>query len=77
MTRTVLVLGLSAVRGPATAAQALYEETPESLEARRQALERRRQGVEPALTLESGRPTKRDRRRMADWQRWSAVADPD
>lgn len=75
--RTVVVRGLSALRGPAPVAQALYEETPESIEARQRSAELRRQGVEPALGLEQGRPTKRDRRRLADWQRWSAVADPD
>ena len=32
---------------------------------------------EPALGIEQGRPTKRDRRRLADWNRWSASADTD
>ncbi|MED5619191.1 RNA-binding S4 domain-containing protein [Ideonella sp. BN130291] len=73
--RTVVVLGLSAVRGPAPVAQALYEETPESIAARQQAAEQRRLGVEPAQALEHGRPTKRDRRQLADWERWSASAD--
>lgn len=76
--RTVVVRGLSLIRGPAPVAQALYEETPESLEGRRQAAERRRLGVEPALTQAHGRPTKRDRRdlgKAADWQRWSASLD--
>ena len=49
------------MRGPAPVAQALYAETPESVAAREAAVERRRQGVEPADTLEQGRPTKRDR----------------
>ncbi len=61
--RTVTVLGLEERRGPATAAQALYQETADSLagrEARRQA-----RGVfaEPAETI-TGRPTKRDRRQL-------------
>lgn len=73
--RTIDVRGLSAVRGPAPVAQLLYEETPESLEARRLAAERRRLGVEPALAQEHGRPTKRDRRQLGDWQRWSASVD--
>jgi ribosome-associated heat shock protein Hsp15 len=73
--RTVLVRGLSDVRGPAPVAQTLYEETPESLEARQRATEQRRFGVEPAQALTEGRPTKRDRRQMADWQRWSASID--
>ena len=31
----------------------------------------------PALAIDQGRPTKRDRRQLADWNRWSASADPD
>ncbi|MFY9510376.1 MAG: RNA-binding S4 domain-containing protein, partial [Rubrivivax sp.] len=58
-------------------AQALYRETPESIAARERAAEARRQGVEPAATLEQGRPTKRNRRQLADWQRWSASIDDD
>jgi ribosome-associated heat shock protein Hsp15 len=73
--RTVVVKGLSAVRGPAPVAQALYEETAESVQARQRAAEQRRQGVEPAQAIEHGRPTKRDRRQLADWQRWSAKLD--
>jgi ribosome-associated heat shock protein Hsp15 len=73
--RTVQVLGLSTARGPAPVAQALYEETPESIAARLKATEQRRLGAEPAATIEQGRPTKRDRRQLADWQRWSASAD--
>lgn len=75
--RVVDVLGLSQVRGPAPVAQALYRETPESIAARERAAEARRQGVEPAATLEQGRPTKRNRRQLADWQRWSASIDDD
>ena len=75
--RTVRVLGLSAVRGPATVAQALYAETPESIAAREAAAERRRLAPEPAGTIEQGRPTKRDRRQLADWNRWSASVDDD
>jgi len=73
--RTVDVLALSNVRGPAPVAQALYRETAESIAARERAAEARRQGVEPADTLEQGRPTKRDRRQLSDWQRWSASID--
>ena len=73
--RELLVKGLSEIRGPAPVAQQLYEETAESLAARDQAREARRQGVEPAQTLEHGRPTKRDRRQLSDWNRWSASVD--
>jgi ribosome-associated heat shock protein Hsp15 len=73
--RTVLVLELSPVRGPAPVAQALYAETPESLSRRAKAAEQRRLGAEPALAIEQGRPTKRDRRQLADWNRWSASID--
>ena len=73
--RTVDLLALSNVRGPAPVAQALYAETPESIAARLKAAEARRLGAEPASAIEQGRPTKRDRRKLADWQRWSAVAE--
>ncbi len=73
--RELQVLALSAVRGPAPVAQALYVETPQSVAAREAAAARRRMGVEPADTLAHGRPTKRDRRQIADWQRWSASID--
>ena len=73
--RTVVVKDTSNVRGPAPIAQALYEETPESVERRQRAAAERRAGVEPAHSLEQGRPTKRDRRQLADWNRWSASVD--
>lgn len=73
--RTVVVQGLSATRGPAPVAQALYAETPESIAAREAAAERRRLAPEPASAIEQGRPTKRDRRQLADWNRWSASLD--
>jgi ribosome-associated heat shock protein Hsp15 len=80
VTRTVLVKGLSGMRGPAPVAQQLYQETPESIQAREQAAERRRLAPEPALTIEQGRPTKRGRRELDDAQRgwgdrWSASVD--
>jgi ribosome-associated heat shock protein Hsp15 len=75
--RTVNVLGLSAVRGPAPQARLLYEETAESIAAQQRAAEARRQGVEPAAAIDAGRPTKRDRRELTDWQRWSASLDDD
>jgi ribosome-associated heat shock protein Hsp15 len=74
---TVVVLGLSAVRGPAPVAQSLYAETPESTAQRARLAEQRRLGTEPAQAIEQGRPTKRNRRELADWQRWSASIEPD
>ena len=75
--RTVVVKAASDHRGPATAAALLFAETPESVALReKQALERR-MNAEPSLAIEQGRPTKRDRRQLADWNRWSASADPE
>ena len=75
--RQVLVKGLSMQRGPAPVAQALYEESADSLEKRLQAAEQRRLHSEPAQSIEHGRPTKRDRRNMdKSWDsRWSASLD--
>lgn len=80
VTRTVVVKGISGVRGPAPVAQLLYEETPESLKTRVEAAEQRRIAPEPALSIEHGRPTKRGRRELDDarqgWgDRWSASLD--
>lgn len=74
-TRTVIVSALSDVRGPAPVAQQLYAETEESVAAREAAREARRLAPEPSQALEQGRPTKRDRRRLSDWHRWSASID--
>jgi ribosome-associated heat shock protein Hsp15 len=71
--REVQVLGLSERRGPALVAQQLYAETPASLAAR--AAKARAYQVEPAHAIAQGRPTKRARRDLADWQRWSASAE--
>ena len=85
--RTVTVLGISGQRGGAPAAALLYQETAESIAARAVAAEQRRLGMEPAVTLEHGRPTKRDRRDLEKvsgrqvnkgWNsRWSASVDDD
>lgn len=71
--REVEVQGLSAVRGPAPQAQALYRETDDSVAARERAAEARRLAPEPAETIQQGRPTKQDRRKLAEWERWSAT----
>jgi ribosome-associated heat shock protein Hsp15 len=78
--RTVVVKGLSGMRGPAPVAQQLYEETADSVKAREQAAEQRRLAPEPAHSIEQGRPTKRGRRELDDAQRgwgdrWSASVD--
>ena len=75
--REVVVRGISAMRGPAPVAQQLYEETPESIQAREAVAQQRRVAAEPALSIEQGRPTKRDRRQMDKaWNdRWSAGLD--
>ena len=82
LTRTVVVKGLSGMRGPAPVAQQLYEETAESLKAREEAAQQRRVAREPALSIEHGRPTKRGRRDLDQAQRgwgdrWSASLDDD
>lgn len=74
---TVIVRSLSAVRGPATVARTLYEETPESIKAREAAQLKRKFMNEPATSIEKGRPTKRDRRKIGQWERWSAVHSED
>lgn len=73
--REVEVLGLSTLRGPAAAAQALYRETEASLAAQAAWAAQRHLHVEPAASIEQGRPTKAARRQLADWQRWSATLD--
>lgn len=67
------VLSLSLQRGGPSAARAMYVESPESVAARDAA--RAQRSLEPAAARTEGRPTKRDRRALADWQRWSASAD--
>lgn len=57
----VIVRGLSEVRGSATIAQTLYEETSDSIVKRQNEAERRRLFREPSSAIK-GRPTKRDRR---------------
>jgi ribosome-associated heat shock protein Hsp15 len=75
LVRYVVVAGLSEARGPAPVAQALYAETQASIAAREKAALERRESPEPALAIDQGRPTKRDRRQLSDWNRWSASID--
>ncbi|HEY2374260.1 MAG TPA: S4 domain-containing protein [Gaiellaceae bacterium] len=63
LTRTVVVQGLSEKRGPAPTAQALYEETPESI-ARRDRHVAERKLARPLGADLGARPTKLDRRRL-------------
>ncbi len=80
--REVQVLALGARRGSAAEAQLLYAETPESRATREAAAAARLLAPEPALAIQRGRPTKRDRRALQRAQqasprpgwgkRWSA-----
>ena len=70
--RTIVVRGLSSLRGSAEVAQALFEETAQSIALRTQQALERRVNADPATSIEQGRPTKRNRRELADWNRWSA-----
>jgi len=61
--REVVVVALAERRGPATVAQSLYEETPDSVARREQRSVER--GFARPLGAELGaRPTKQDRRRL-------------
>ncbi len=82
LTRTLVVRGISDKRGGAPQAQLMYVETDASVSLREKLTEQRR--LEPANSLEQGRPTKRDRRDLdkiskvnnKSWgSRWSASAD--
>lgn len=83
VSKTVRVMGLSAMRGPAPVAQQLYQETAESVAERERLAEQHRLAPEPASTIalqHDGRPSKRDRRSMDrvrhQWNdRWSASWD--
>jgi ribosome-associated heat shock protein Hsp15 len=77
MARQIRVLGLSEVRGPAPVAQLLYEETEESRQAIAAWTAARPYQADPAQSIEQGRPTKSDRRKLVEWQRWSVSLDDD
>ena len=64
ISRTLEVLIISDKRGAAPVAQTLYMESAESLAKREEALQIKRFSSEPARSIEEGRPTKRDRRRI-------------
>ena len=60
----IFVRRLSERRGPASVAQALYEETAASLSAREKLAEQLRMAPAAFVYEEKGRPTKRDRREI-------------
>ena len=60
----IVVRALSERRGPARVAQALYEETAQSLAAREKLAEQLRMAPAAFVYEEKGRPTKRDRREI-------------
>lgn len=62
--RQLIVLALSEQRGPAAAAQALYEETADSI-AKRAATAALRQAAALSRPISDGRPNKRQRRQLA------------
>jgi ribosome-associated heat shock protein Hsp15 len=61
---TVIVKDVSKLRGPAAQAQALYEETAESIERRQAAIAQMRLERPPEFEP-AGRPSKKDRRAIA------------
>ncbi len=73
--RELEVLAVSLIRGPAPAARLLFRETPESEATQAEWRAQRSYRVDPATAIEHGRPTKADRRQLAEWNRWSASID--
>jgi ribosome-associated heat shock protein Hsp15 len=61
--REVVVRAVATKRGPASVAQSLYEETPDSIARREQSALERRLARPPGADL-GARPTKQDRRRL-------------
>jgi ribosome-associated heat shock protein Hsp15 len=65
---TVVVAALADKRGPASVAATLYEESPESIQAREQ-LRLERRLARPLGADLGARPTKQARRRIEAWRR--------
>ncbi|NCF44686.1 MAG: RNA-binding protein [Proteobacteria bacterium] len=76
--QTIVVKDLSDKRGPAAAAQTLYEETIESIELRETRRSARRM-ERAGLSIPSGKPDKKDRRALAQLrdldQHWQQTSD--
>lgn len=67
--RGVVVRGLSEVRGPASVAAELYEETAQSRAAREKLAAQMRAMGPSVMRSEAGRPTKKQRRDLDRWRR--------
>ena len=77
MLRAIAVRGVSNARGPPPVAQALYEETPESVAAgkRPPASGGENARARPGHRTRPPEPSA-TRRQLADWDRWSARPTP-
>ena len=64
----LIVRALGERRGPASVAQALYEETPESVAERHRLGEQLRMAPAAFVYEEGGRPTKKDRRDLSKFR---------
>ena len=71
--REVVVVAVAERRGPASVAQSLYEETPDSI-ARREQRAADRRFARPLGADLGGRPTKQDRRRLEALRRANRCA---
>ena len=63
----VIVRELAERRGPASVAQTLYEETPDSKAERERLADQLRMAPATFVYEEKGRPTKKDRRELSDF----------